>query len=109
MGLDNPQKLPDKQLLIKVLGVFKPEHEIFRKDYLPPIKEMTMAEKVVDNQDNFFSHLPKLYKKRDIKGKSRLADYLMCNEEKKVRKLKDLKNKIEMQIMEMGMKKSKAD
>ena len=53
MGLDNPQKLPDKQWLIKVLGGFQPEHEIFRKDYLPPVKEMTMAEKVVDNQDNF--------------------------------------------------------
>ena len=75
MGLENPQRLPDKQWLIQVLSIFKPDHEIFKKDYLPPIKEITMVEKVVDNQDNFFSHLPKLFKKRDIKGKSRLAEY----------------------------------
>ena len=68
-----------------------------------------MVEKVVDNQDNFFSNLPKLYKKRDIEGKSRLTDYQIGNDESKVRKLKDLKGKIDIQIMAMGMKKSKAE
>ena len=49
MGLEYPQKLPNKKWLIQVLGIFKPDHEIFKKDYLPQIKEITMVEKVVDN------------------------------------------------------------
>jgi hypothetical protein len=30
-------KVPDRSWLIQVLAILKPNHEIFRKDYLPPI------------------------------------------------------------------------
>jgi hypothetical protein len=42
---------------------------------LPPIPEAKKEEKVVDNDDNFFTNLPKLYKKRDLKSKSKLKQY----------------------------------
>jgi hypothetical protein len=53
----------------------KSSHEIFKKDYLPPIPEIKKEEKVVDNNDDFFTGLPKLFKRRDLKSKSKLKQY----------------------------------
>jgi hypothetical protein len=68
-------KVPDKKWLIDVLSIFDYENEIFKKDYLPPIKEPTKEEMVVDNGDNLYTNLPKLFKKKDTKAISKLKGY----------------------------------
>ena len=42
---------------------------------MPPVKEVKKEELVIDNSDDFYSGLPKLYKKRDMKSKSKLKEY----------------------------------
>ena len=38
---------------------------------MPPVKEVKKEELVIDNSDDFYSGLPKLYKKRDLKSRSK--------------------------------------
>ena len=68
MGIEDLNKSPDKLWLIQILSTLKHDHMIFQKDYLPPARAVTPADKVVNNTDNFFNDLPKLFKKRDLKG-----------------------------------------
>ena len=67
--------LPDTNWLLNVLAIIKPDHEFFKKEYMPPVKEAKKEELVIDNSDDFYSGLPKLYKKRDMKSKSKLKEY----------------------------------
>ena len=42
---------------------------------MPPVKEVKKEELVIDNSDDFYSGLPKVHKKRDLKSKSKLKEY----------------------------------
>ena len=69
------QQHPNRKWLLDVLSTLRPGHDIFKKNYLPPIVTDKKENKVIDNSDSFFSDLPRLTKKRDLKVKSRLKDY----------------------------------
>ena len=57
---DTSKRCPNKTWLIYVLSTLKPDHLIFRKDYLPPPRKMKMSrlENKLDNSDGFFTGLP---------------------------------------------------
>jgi hypothetical protein len=50
MGIQD-NRIPNKSWLINVLSTLAPDHLIFKKDYLPPVKPVKKEDKVVDNND----------------------------------------------------------
>lgn len=100
-GLDigaSDNRVPDKAWLITMLGYLDPEHEFFKKDYLPPVRKPLQEEMVVDNSDGFYSGLPSLYKKKDLKARSKLKEYQSCRYEQKIKTFKMKKAKMEKSI-----------
>lgn len=68
-------KLPDIPWLLTVLAIHCPDHEVFHKDYLPPLPVPKKSDMVIDNSDGFYTNLPQLYKKKDLKSISKLKQY----------------------------------
>jgi hypothetical protein len=68
-------KEPDKAWLIVAIAHLKPDHEIFGKSYQPPVKEVARDQYTINNADKFFTDLPPLTKKRDLKCISRIPEY----------------------------------
>ena len=97
-------KVPDSDWLLQVLAILSPDHDVFRKDYMPPIKEVKKEDLVVDNSDNFFSGLPLLKKKKDFKTISKLKQYRFGSIESRVKKLKEQKALLEKRIVMLGEK-----
>ena len=51
-------RVPDKRWLLDFVSTFKPDDEIFRKDYRPPAKANKLSEmKTVDVNKSFFENL----------------------------------------------------
>ena len=77
-GLDigaTPKNMPDRKWLLNVLSTMDPDHEVFKKSYMPPAPVPRRENKVVDNSDSFFDQLPMLTNKRDMKATSKLRSY----------------------------------
>ena len=55
------KKPPNSQWIVTLLGIFKPEDEIFEKSfkYVKPMKDVPV-EAMLDNKDGFFQNLPAL-------------------------------------------------
>ena len=49
------KRVPDKQWMLQVLNVLKPDHHYFRKDFVP---KRAIDKLLIDNSDGFFDHLP---------------------------------------------------
>lgn len=79
LGITNEGHIPNKEWLLVVLSTLEPDHLFFKKDYLPPAKNEALSRakesKVVNNADSFFTSLPSLHKKKDLKGRSGIREY----------------------------------
>lgn len=73
------KKVPDKQWILAVLGSLNPNHQVFQKSYRPPVNLVKKEDKVIDNSDDFYSSLPMLVNKRDLKAKSKLTEYKVAS------------------------------
>ena len=57
-GVDDSH-MPDKRWLLDFIATLAPQDEIFRKNYLPPVKETKLSElKTISIPANFFNDLP---------------------------------------------------
>ena len=57
-GVDDSH-MPDKRWLLDFIGTLTPQDEIFKKNYLPPVKETKLSElKTISIPANFFNDLP---------------------------------------------------
>jgi len=82
-------KVPDRDWLLHVIAIFDKDHEIFKKEYLPPAPLPKKEELVIDNNDSFFTGLPYLTKKKDIKAISKLKSYKVSKFEERIKKMKE--------------------
>ena len=57
-GVDE-KNVPDKRWLLDFVSTFKPDDEIFRKNYIPPAKETKLSElKTIEMPASFMNDLP---------------------------------------------------
>jgi len=67
-GVDE-KHVPDKRWLMDFVSSFKPEDEIFKKDYLPPAKETKLSElKTIELPASFLQDLPQSTRRSRRKG-----------------------------------------
>jgi hypothetical protein len=61
--------MPDKRWLLDFIGTLAPGDEIFKKNYLPPVKETKLSElKTISIPANFFQDLPPSSRRSRRKG-----------------------------------------
>ena len=61
--------MPDKQWLLNFIATLTPQDEIFKKNYLPPVKETKLSElKTINLPANFFQDLPQSTRRSRRKG-----------------------------------------
>ena len=63
--------IADTAWMLKALATLNPKHKIFAKDFVPRVdKVRPTAVVMIDNSDDFYSNLPDLYLKKDIRGRA---------------------------------------
>jgi len=67
-GFDD-KHVPDKRWMLDVLATYKPDDEIFKKDYLPPVKATKLSSiKSIEIPKDFFEGLPQSQRRVRRKG-----------------------------------------
>jgi hypothetical protein len=68
VGVDESH-MPDKQWLLNFIATLTFQDEIFKKNYLPPVKETKLSElKTINLPANFFQDLPQSTRRSRRKG-----------------------------------------
>ena len=63
--------IADTAWMLKALATLNPKHKIFAKDFVPRVdKARPAAVVMIDNSDDFYSNLPDLYLKKDMRGRA---------------------------------------
>ena len=100
-GVDDKHQ-PDKRWLLDFVSSFKPDDEIFKKNYLPPVKETKLSElKTIELPADFMKNLPQSTRRSRRKG-LRITKEGLAGQ--KMERLKRLRKELGDSILEEEVK-----
>ena len=101
-GVDE-KHVPDKRWLLDFVSTYKPDDEIFRKNYIPPPKETKLSElKTIELPASFLNDLPQSTRRSRRKG-LRISKEGLAGQ--KMERLKRLRKELGDRILEEEEKK----